>query len=255
MKAFVHRLFSQNNSDLSIGLFDVWHFTYLAIIFGGAALLSFLLHTKSEATRTRAVKFFSALTIGLYVADFFIMPLSDSYSFSIGIDKLPFHICTFVGVLAAFVQFSPRFEKYKSTVVCLAIASSMMWMCYPGNALGGQPPFCYIIFQTFMYHGSLFTWGILSLTLSQTRLCFKGMWRELIVTLFIMCWATLGNTIYPNEQNWFFVSRSIFPFLPDKVMPIASVLSVMGVCLIIHTVYHVASMLIKRRVERLCHES
>lgn len=252
MKSVVERLFAEGSSEFSIDLFGIWHFVYLAFIFGGVALLSVLLHNRSEGARLRAVRFFAALTIGLYVADFFIMPLSDSYSFSIGIDKLPFHICTFVGILATFVQFNPRLAKYKSTVVCLAIASSLMWMCYPGNALGGRPPFCYIIFQTFMYHGSLFTWGVLSLSLSQTRLSFRGMWREFIVVLFVMCWATLGNTIYPNEQNWFFVSRSIFSFLPDKVMPIASVLSVMGVCLIIHTVYYVAITLINKHNDKLC---
>ena len=69
------------------------------------------------------------LTIGLYLIDFFIMPLSDSYG-SISEDKLPFHICTLMGVMAAFVQFNPRCKAIKTPVVALAITSTLMWMCF-----------------------------------------------------------------------------------------------------------------------------
>ena len=49
MKAFVAWLFSENTSNLQIGLFDYWHFLYLIIIFGGTALLAVLFHNKSAA--------------------------------------------------------------------------------------------------------------------------------------------------------------------------------------------------------------
>ena len=62
-------------------------------------------------------------------------------------------------------------------LVMLAVASSMMWMCYPGSALGGQPPFCYLIFQTFMYHGFLLCWGFLNLALGVVTLDIKKIWK------------------------------------------------------------------------------
>ena len=162
MSEIVKWLFSENNSSLQIGLFDIWHFLYLFIIFGGSILLAFLFKNKSVETKSKVTKVFCYLTIGLYIADFFIMPLSDSYS-GISVYKLPFNICTLMAVLAPFVEFNKKFDKIKHIVITLSIASSLMWMCYPGSALGGQPPFSYIIFQTFMYHGFLFGWAFLNL--------------------------------------------------------------------------------------------
>ena len=145
MKDFVHWLLSQNNSDLQIGLFDGWHFLYLFITFGGTLALS-LIGLKHPKYQNRLQRIMAYLTIGLYIIDFFIMPLSDSYD-GISAYKLPFNICTIMAVFAPFVQFNPKFAKLRQPVVTLSIAASVMWMCYPGTALGGQPPFCYLIFQ------------------------------------------------------------------------------------------------------------
>lgn len=245
MQEFVRVLFSQNNSDLKIGLFDVWHFLYLTVILGGAILLSFIFKNRSENAKTQLIRLFAYLTIGLYVADFFIMPLSDSYS-GISAYKLPFNICTIMAALVPFVEFNPRLAKIKKAVVTLSVTASLMWMCYPGSALGGQPPFSYIIFQTFMYHGFLYTWGFLNLSLGKVELDLKRIWEELVGILMILVWANLGNTVYGRENNWFFIESSIFPFLPDNVMPLAVVLSVFGSCLVVHLVYFAARAIIQK---------
>ena len=250
MQEFVFWLFSQNNSKLSMDLFDVWHFLYLFVIFGTALLLTFLLRKKADEAKLRAIRIFAVLTIGLYIADFFIMPLSDSYGHQIGLDKLPFHVCTLMGVLLPFVQFNPKLSRFRDVIVCMSVASSLMWMCYPGSALGGRPPFSYIIFQTFMFHGCLFTWGFLNLSLGQVRLSLKKLWKELVLTLIILVWAFLGNTVYPNEQNWFFIAYSIFPFLPDKVMPPVVVFCVFGTCFVVHMIYFAACAIAKKHHER-----
>ena len=236
MRRFVTWLLSENNSSREIGLFDVWHFTYLFVIFFGAILAAILLARKSYEVKDRALRVLAYLVIGFYIADFFLMPLSDSYG-RISIDKLPFHICTLTGVFVPFVQFNKKFWWLRSAAVTLAIASSMMWMCYPGSALGGEPPFSYIIFQTFMFHGFLFAWGFLNLALGVTELKFRELWLDLGVVLAILVWSTLGNILY-DGQNWFFVERSIFEFLPDKVMPPVVVFCVMGTCLVIYALYY-----------------
>lgn len=237
MKAFFAWLFSENNSALQIGLFDAWHFLYLFIILGGSIFLALALRNRSDRAKERMLRLFAYLTIGLYVADFFIMPLSDSYD-GISVYKLPFNICTIMAVLVPFVQFNPKFRPIRSAVVTLSAASSLMWMCYPGSALGGQPPFSYIIFQTFMYHGFLFAWAFLNLTLGAVQLEFRKIWKELCGILCILVWAAFGNTIYDGEQNWFFIQKSIFPFLSDEIMPLMVVLSVFGVCLVIYGIYY-----------------
>lgn len=246
MKEFFARLFSQNNSNLTIGLFDKWHFLYLFIIFGGTLALS-LLGRKYPNQKSRLQKIMAYLTVGLYVIDFFIMPLSDSYD-GISAYKLPFNICTIMAVLVPFVQFNPKLAKLRQSVVVLSVASSLMWMCYPGTALGGQPPFCYIIFQTFMYHGFLFCWGVLNLAYGDVVLSLRKIWQEFVGILLILVWAAFGNAVYDRGYNWFFIESSIFPFLPDKIMPVMVVLSVFGVCLVIYGIYYGLKALSKRNV-------
>lgn len=237
MKAFFAWLFSEHNSSLQIGLFDMWHILYLAIIFGGTLLLS-ILGAKKPMRKEKLLHLMAYLTVGLYVVDFFIMPLSDSYGNSISAYKLPFNICTIMAVLVPFVQFNPKFARIKQPVAVLSIASSLMWMCYPGTALGGQPPFSYVIFQTFMYHGFLFCWGVLNLAYGEVTLQFKKIWKEGLGILMILGWAGFGNAIYDRGYNWFFIESSIFPFLSDEIMPLMVVLSVFGVCVVIYSVFY-----------------
>lgn len=237
MKAFFAWLFSQNNSTLQIGLFDIWHFMYLFIVFGGTIALAVIFGRKQKAVKDKVLRIMAYLTIGLYVADFFIMPLSDSYS-GISVYKLPFNICTIMAVMVPFVQFNPRFSAIKAPVVTLSIASSMMWMCYPGSALGGQPPFSYVIFQTFMYHGFLCCWGVLNLAYGEVELQFRKIWKEFVGILMILLWAAFGNTVYGGGQNWFFIESSIFPFLSDEVMPPVVVFCVFGTCVVVYGAYY-----------------
>ena len=245
MREFFAWLFSQNNSELSIGLFDIWHFTYLFVTFGGTLLLSLLFRKKSEKAKDNVIKVMAYLTVGLYVADFFIMPLSDSYS-GISTYKLPFNICTIMAVMVPFVQFNDRLKAIKTPVVALSITSTLMWMCYPGTALGGQPPFCYIIFQTFMYHAFLFCWGVLNLSLGKVRLEFKKIWKELCGILVILVWAAFGNAIYPGTQNWFFIQESIFPFLSDEIMPPVVIFCVFGSCFVVYCAYYAIRAIAKK---------
>jgi len=245
MKEFFAWLFSQNNSQLQIGLFDGWHFLYLFIIFGGTLALA-LAGRKSPKYQNRFQVIMAYLTVGLYLIDFFIMPLSDSYD-GISPYKLPFNICTIMAVLVPFVQFNPQFAGIRQPVVTLSIASSLMWMCYPGTALGGQPPFCYIIFQTFMYHGFLFCWGVLNLAYGDVVYDIRKIWKEFVGILLILVWAAFGNAVYDRGYNWFFIETSIFPFLSDEIMPLMVVLSVFGTSLVIYGIYYACRALRRQK--------
>lgn len=249
MKEFVRWLLSQNHSELQIGLFDVWHFLYLAVCLGVPIVIAVLMRNRDAAAKEKMMRLFAYLTIGIYIADFFLMPLSDSYS-GISQDKLPFHICTLMGVMGAFVQFNPRLKAIKTPVVVMAVASSLMWMCYPGSALGGQPPFCYIIFQTFMYHGLLFGWGFLNLAFGAVTLRWREIWKELAGTLILLVWSGFGNAVY-DDQNWFFTKHSIFPFLTDEVMPPVVVFCVFGTCFLVYCGYFGIRALLQRKEKKV----
>ena len=247
LKAFFAWLFSENTSELQIGLFNVWHFLYLFIIFGGTALLGILV--KKKEMQEKVMHLMAYLTIGLYVADFLIMPLSDSYD-GISAYKLPYNVCTIMAVMVPFVQFNKRFAPICTPVAVISVASSLMWMCYPGTALGGQPPFCYLIFQTFMYHGFLFCWGVLNMVYGAVVLNIRKIWKELCGILMIFLWAKFGNTVYDRGYNWFFIEESIFPFLKDEIMPIAVISSVFAVCLVIYGVYYGIRRLVCKKEKR-----
>ncbi len=246
MKEFFAWLFSENNSNLEIHLFDQWHFLYLFFTFSIPILLTFLLRNRSEKAKEKAVRIYAYLTVSLYIIDFFIMPLSDSYN-GISAYKLPFNICTIMAVMVPFAQFNPKFAKIKDVIVVLSIASSLMWMCYPGTALGGQPPFSYVIFQTFVYHSFLFAWGFLNLTFGFVKLEFKKIWKEFAAILIILVWAFFGNTVYDAGYNWFFIETSIFPFLSDEIMPFMVVFCVFGTCFLVFCAYYGVNAIIRKR--------
>ena len=244
MKEFFAWLFSENTSNLKITLYNGWHIFYLLLTFGIAILMTILFKNKSQSTKEKVCRIFAYITIGLYVADFFIMPLSDSYD-GISTYKLPFNICTIMAVMVPFVQFNKKLDKIKTPVVALSITSSLMWMVYPGTALGGQPPFSYVIFQTFMYHGILFAWGFINLSLGEVTFEIKKIWKEFVGILMILVWAWFGNSIY-GDWNWFFIQESIFPFLPDQIMPVMVVISVFGVCLAVYGIYYLTKYIANR---------
>lgn len=235
LREIVTYLLSEEHSRFEIDLFDFWHFFYLFVVFAGSILLAVLWKNQSAASKDKLLRVMACLTIGFYIADFFCMPLSDSYN-GISQDKLPFHICTLVSVFVPFVQFSKRFAPIKKAVVVLAITSSLMWMCYPGTALGGIPPFCYKVFQTFMFHGLLYTWGFLYLALDVIQLKWSTIWHEFVGVLIVLVWAAFGNAIYEN-QNWFFIETSIFPFLTDEIMPPVVVFCVCGSTFVVYCAY------------------
>ncbi len=244
MRDLVLKLFSEYNSSAEITLYSGWHFFYLALVFGAALTLGLVFRNRSVRAKHIVTSVFAYLTIGLYLVDFFIMPLCDSYSYSISVYKLPFNICTLMAVLVPFAQFNKRFEKLRPVIVMLSMTSTVMWMTYPGTALGGQPPFCYLIFQTFIYHGFLFNWACLSVAFGETKVTIKHCWQDFIGILCVFLWASFGNALYPG-WNWFFIEESIFPFLSDAAMPFATIFGVFAVCLSIYGMYYLIRTIVR----------
>ena len=241
---FVTHLLRRNNSNLEIEMLNVWHILYLLLIFGGAVLLALAWRNKSAVSQDKLLRTLAYLVIGLYILDFFCMPLSDSYS-GIDTDKLPFHFCTFVGVLVPFAQFSPRFASVKKVVAVLAVTSSLMYVCYPSSALGDIPPFCYKVVQTFAFHGCLLIWGVLNLALSKVELRWNTIWHEYAAVLMILMWAAFGNAVYA-DYNWFFIKESFFDFIPQKLMPAVVIFCVYGSIFVVYCGYFAICALVRR---------
>ena len=238
MREFLLNVFGTDEGTVEIALFSIWHILYFVLIVGGTIGSCFLLRNKSNETKEKVRKILAYLVIGVYIADFFIQPFMSS-DYSMNVDKLPFHICTLMGCLIPFAQFNKKFDKIKDVICCLSIVASLMYMTYPGSALGGVMPWCYQVIQTFVFHGLVFAWGVISLSTGAIKLEFKNIWKELVAIIIIILWASFGNNAYSNENHhydWFFITGSTFPFVPTWLMPFAVLAAVYAMCAIIFSI-------------------
>lgn len=238
--SYLYKLLNAKWSHSDITLFSGWHIGYLLLIFGTTALIAFLLKGKSENTKRKTLNFFAIAPACVYILNFFMMPLYRSNG-QIDIDKLPFHICTVMGIVIVFANFSKK-TWLREIAASLAVVSSLMYMTYPGSALGGVSPFSYKVVETFTFHGLLFGWGVLALTTGHTKLQWKNIWQNYIALLFIAVWAMIGNVLYAgipenHHYDWFFLTGSTFPFIPTWLMPICTIGAVFGMVAIIYLIY------------------
>ncbi len=248
MRDFLINIFRETEINLEITLFSVWHIMYLVLIVGLSIALGFILRNKSDKAKSLTLKILAYAVTTVYILDFFIMPLSRE-SGEIDLDKLPFHICTLMALLVPFAQFNSKFEKLKEPIVCLSLVASLMYITYPGSALGGVGTFSYKVVQTFVYHGLLFSWGYLNIALNATKLEFKNIWKCAVGILIIIAWAFLGTSIYSNADHhydWFFVTGTTFPFIPTWLMPFVVLFAVFGMCAIIYSINLVVRRIITK---------
>jgi hypothetical protein len=80
-----------------------------------------------------------------------------------------------------------------------------MYLGFPASVGEGEP-WCYQAVQTMFYHGVLLAWGVLNVTLGKTKPQIRNCWKCAAVLAGVTLWATLGNSLYEN-QNWFFLDE------------------------------------------------
>ena len=257
MREIFVKIFNNAWEVPEITLFSIWHIMYIALIVGLTIGAAFILKNKSQETKTKVLNILAIAAIASYILDFFIMPIArvkgnPELVGDIDLDKLPFHICTLIGCLIPFAQFNTKLKnsKVKDVVVCLAIVASLMYITYPGSALGGVGAFCYKVVQTFLFHGLVFAWGVLSLTTKSAELKFKTIWKQAVGIAIIIVWAALGNSIYSNDAksfDWFFITGSTFPFIPKPLMPLVVLVAVFGMCAIIYSIDLIVKKVIAKK--------
>lgn len=238
MRDFLIKVLGWKKGNIEIDLFSIWHFGYIFLIIGLIILAGFLLKNRDEKVKIKTLQILSVSVLLMYIIDFMLQPFVTSDN-NLDIDKLPFHICTLMGIVCVFAQFSKK-EWFKEVSVVLAMAGSLMYLTYPGSALGNISPFCYKVIQTMIYHGCLLGWGVLSLTTGQVKLHYKKMWIPLVGIVCICIWAGIGNICYnggSHHYDWFFITGSTFPFVPKFLMPFAVITAVYGVVVCFYLIY------------------
>jgi hypothetical protein len=224
MYTFLNNLLSDKKGGEIFTLFGAWHFFYIALTFLTVAVVLFLLKNKGDNLRKRTTKTFIYIAFGLYVADFFLMPLAYS---EIDIEKLPFHVCTAMCVLC-FLSYHNRFlEKYRLSFVLLGFISNLVYLIYPAGVMWhAVHPISYRVIQTLIFHSIMTIYGLLTLILEYDKFNIKKCYQDLGVVVIMTVWALVGNYVYNGSSegyshffNWFFVVRDPFYAIPESIAP------------------------------------
>ena len=255
MYPYLHELFADRKGSTVFTCFGIWHILYMAVIFGGIGLTVILLRNKAEKTRYKAIRAALYLAFGLYMADFFLMPLAFGY---IDLEKLPFHMCTLMCLLSFLSFRGVLFGRYRKQFALLGLVSNMIYVIYPAGVGWYQiHPLSYRVIQTLLFHGAMTAYGILTLALGNERLSWRSSLQELPVIIAVTAWAILGNTVYNGTAgeydhmfNWFFVVRDPFYILPADiapyVMPFVMILVIYVAYLLIYGAYFAIRKILKK---------
>lgn len=255
MREFFIDLFETRQEPFDVTLYSIWHILYAVTIFTAIIGMAFYLRKKDISTKERVLNIIAYAIAVVYIGDFFIQPLFRDGAMNV--DKLPFHICTLLCPVIAFTQFNKRFACIKEPVAFLSIISPLMYIVYPGSALGTESPFCYEIIQTFVYHGLLLAYGVLLITTQTVMPNIRNRYKSLIGIVITMVWAAFGNVVYSEEGwgkgfDWFFITGKTFPFVPPILMPLAVAVCTFGMVIVIYGLYYWLDYIFKRHKAKVC---
>ncbi|MBE6799156.1 MAG: hypothetical protein E7525_05215 [Ruminococcaceae bacterium] len=243
MRDLFFKLFESSHFDtgITVTAFSVSHIIYMVLIFGSIIGGHLLLRNKALEAKTKAMRILAYVLMLSYFSDFFVHEFVYD---GLNTDKLPFHVCTFLGVLVAFSQFNRNGHKVREPIAILSILTPMMYLCFPATTGGGEP-WCYQAVQTMFFHSVLMAWGILSVSLKIVEPHIKKSWQCAVLLGIVTLWAKLGNLLY--EHNWFFLEEDAFyigvveqGIIPKWTLmvinPVVCFLAVLGCYGVIHIV-------------------
>ncbi|MBE5785759.1 MAG: hypothetical protein E7330_08195 [Clostridiales bacterium] len=249
MYSFLHELLADKKGGAVFSCFGGWHFFYILLAAAAAAAVLYGLRNKSADAKKNAAKTFLSIAFGLYMADFFLMPLAYG---EIDIEKLPFHACTAMCAMCFLSYHSRRIGKYRSSFVMLGFISNLVYLIYPAGVMWHQvSPLSYRVVQTLLFHAAMSVYGFLFLVYERRELCLKHCRSDLAVLVGMTLWAMLGNSVYNGTSgsyshffNWFFVVRDPFYMLPAHiapyVMPLLNIAAFFAAELLVSLILHFA---------------
>ncbi len=249
-------LLSDKKGGEVFSCFGVWHILYMAVIFGAIALAVLLLKKKGGNAGVKAVGITISAAFGLYIADFFMMPLAYG---EIDIEKLPFHACTAMCVICFLSRHNKFLWRFKQQFALLGLVSNLIYVIYPaGVGWYMIHPLSYRVIQTLLFHGLMTAYGIFVLVFDDVHLEWRRCYRDLALICVMALWAMLGNAVYngvcgEKERlfNWFFVVRDPFYALPENIapyiMPFVAVTAMFAGVMLVYLVYFAVKSLFGRR--------
>ena len=220
MSEIFAKIFRYIPRETKIALFGWQHWLYIISIIAFVVFFCFLFHKKDQKIKDRVLNVTAVLVISIYVFDIFVQPFWNDGEISI--NKLPFHICTLVGVLIPFVNFSKKFHFMQKTIVVWATLAPLMFILFPMNYINrAVEPYSYPIIQTFAFHGLEFFWGVFMLTSKKVELNFASIWQPIVGLFPMALWATIGQELYSPDrtgENFLFLRTDISAYAPQWLL-------------------------------------
>lgn len=253
MNEFLTKIFSNPEvAKVKMELFSPWHILYVILIIAFPFVLYLCLRNLAEDKKTKALRAIAIAIFVVYIGDFFIQPFYNDGNMIV--DKLPFHICTFLCPVIMLAQFS-RSKKMAwlyDAIALLAIVGPFMYFVYPNTAFGDTyTPWCYRVIQTFLYHGLVYSWGVSALLFRKATCKYNVLPKVLIIQAFITLWATFGNWAY--DHNWYFLQGLDMGFVEFKY-PLTYLFINLGVFLMVMIVFAIEKLVLhiaqKREVKQ-----
>ena len=247
MYEILSEILSDKKGGIVFECFNIWHFLYVAVIFGVIIAVVLLLKNKSDSAKRRAADVAVGIALGLYALDFFLMPFAYG---EIHIEKLPFHVCTAMCVMCFLSRRVKFLERFKGQIALLGFLSNLIYVLYPAGIMWCQiHPLSYRAVQTIMFHGAMTAYGIFVLAFGEVKLQCKKCHKELIVIGGMTLWALIGNILYDGsfgdysyDANWFFLVRDPLSVIPADispyVMPFVVIVALFAAEMLIYSVYY-----------------
>ena len=242
MYGFLRNLLMDKTGGITFQCFDAWHIGFI-VLFGVAAVLAArYLRGKNAAERGKVISAFAGIAFGIYMLDFFLMPLAYG---QIDTEKLPFHACTTMCVLCFASRHNGFLGKYRLQFAALGFLSNFIYLMYPAGVMWyGIHPLSYRVVQTLVFHGFMVVYGVLVLIYESDGFAWRKCYRDLVLIVALTGWAMLGNAAYSTDtqvHNWFFVSQDPFGMLPADIagyiMPELNIVLFFGVEMLVYLVF------------------
>lgn len=252
LRDFLIRIFRGDVGGPAIEMYNWVHILYLVIIVGSIVGLYFLFRNKKQETKSLVLKIMAIVIIGLYLTDFLVHPFMYGGRDELIVDKLPYHICTASAILISIVNIFPKQTRHiKNAVVLFGLIGAFYYVFIPSGVTGPDvKAFSYKEIQTFLYHGTLLGYGVLSLLFGDVKLDIKKCWIDAIVLVTLILISLGANAAYSipdgGHYDWFFTTGSSFG-IPSTVMPFVIFGVFFGTSLLIYGIYYLVKWLVNRK--------
>ena len=246
MYEFLSNILKDHKTTVIFECFGIWHILFMLLIFSGIITTMILIKSKKQSTKNKIINIVINIVFGLYILDFFLMPLAYG---SIDIEKLPFHICTISCVLCFLSRHNKFFNKFKLQFALLGLIGNIIYVIYPAGVGWHQvAPYSYRVIQTLLFHGLMTLYGVLTLVYDNVKLEWNKIYKELIAIILMTLWALLGNAIYNSDvkvYNWFFVVQDPFYIIPNHIAPFIMPFVMIAIVFFANTLIYLTYFVIK----------